>query len=106
MKHPLDPYVADVADALKAAGVAVAETWTEPVIPVDHCIAVAVEPRGVVHLVWEDSGRGWRFFIYAVRVGTGLPEAGPLPGCDGRPDATFVVAATRVLLSRLAGVVS
>jgi hypothetical protein len=96
-----DPYVADVAEALRAAGLAVTETWTEPVTPVDHCIAIAVEPRGTVHLVW-DTAVGWRFFVYAPgRVAAGVEEAGPLPRCFGRTDVTVVVVAARELLGRL-----
>ncbi len=101
-RDPVDPYVAAVADALTVAGVPVVETWTEPVVPVDHCVAVNVEPRGVVHLVWEDDGRGWRFFAYVPgRVAAGVEEAGLLPGCGGRPDVGVVVAAARCLLGRL-----
>ncbi len=102
MRYPLDPYVAEVADALKAAGLPAVETWTEPVIPVDHVIAIAVEPRGTVHLVWDATPNGWKFFAYAHRVGTNIPEAGRLPGCVGRTNVSIVVAATQNLLAALA----
>ncbi len=106
VRDPLDPYVAAVAVALEAAGLVVAGTWTEPVIPVDHVVSVdGGDPTNpwTVHLVWEDGGRGWRYFAYAPAYARGsYPPAADLPGCGGRADALTVVSAAQDLLSTLA----
>lgn len=90
---PLAPYVAEIADLLKAAGVEVGKTWTEATNPVDHNIEVKAG-RWHPHLIWD--GTGWKYIAYPMQ----WTHAGPL--LDGaRPDAADVVAATVVLLGQL-----
>jgi len=90
---PLDPYVAEVANLLKAAGVEVSETWTEATDPIDHNIEVKAG-RWHPHLIWD--GSGWKHISYPLQ----WKHAGPLLN-GARPDPVEVVAATVALLERL-----
>lgn len=62
MQYPLDPYVTECAAALAAAGLEVAETWTEATDPVDHNIAVKVRASTLV-LIWDEQ-RQWTWIVY------------------------------------------
>lgn len=93
MPYPLDPYVAEVADLLAAAGVEVGRTWTEATDPIDHNIEVKAG-RWHPHLIWD--GTGWKYIAYPMQ----WTHAGPM--LDGvRPDGLEVVVAAVALLEQL-----
>jgi hypothetical protein len=93
VQFPIDPYVLEVADLLKAAGVEVGETWTEATDPIDHNIEVKTG-RWHPHLIWD--GTFWLYIAYPMP----WTHAGPLLN-GAKPDPADVVAATVALLARL-----
>jgi hypothetical protein len=95
MPIPLDPYVAEVAAALTAAGHDVTETWTEATDPTDHNIALKVRQSTLV-LIW-DTARSWVWIAYPSPSGT-YSAAGMLLPDDGVRPAPAVVAAEVALL--------
>lgn len=88
MCEPVDPYVTEVADLLKAAGHNVTDTWTEPVEPTDHNIEIV--GAWTLHLVWDTTG--WQWTAYGAAVRTGPPTtAGYLLDEEPRPEPQDVV---------------
>ncbi|WP_433187116.1 DUF6292 family protein [Actinoallomurus sp. CA-150999] len=59
-------YLGATCAALTAAGIAVAESWVDPMDPRDATILLAVRPSSVLHadvplaLVWDEMS-GWRY---------------------------------------------
>jgi hypothetical protein len=60
----VNTYLDTVAEALTAAGLVVADTWTEPLTPPNHVIEVDAGDNASLHLVWCESDR-WTFIWYS-----------------------------------------
>lgn len=99
MQHQLDPYVAECAAALTAAGHEVTETWTEATDPVDHNIAANVGDGSLV-LVWDDKTQWvWIHYPYPHACHS---DAGPLfTNTDVRPHPSEVAREVGVLIDRI-----